>query len=71
MRLTILIAIMVGSVPLIAGCFPADDSRNPLAAHSRQCEQRGFRQGTPEHSDCRLEVARQANPRAVIPATED
>ena len=71
MRLTIVIAIVVGSASLFAGCFPDGDSRKPLAAHSRQCEQQGFKQGTAEHADCRLELARQANPRAVIPASGD
>jgi hypothetical protein len=71
MRLTIVIAIVVGAAPLFAGCFTADDSGKPLAAYSRQCEQLGFARGTPEHSTCRLELARQANPLGVTPARED
>jgi len=71
MRPSIVITVIVGSVAPFAGCFPADDSSKPLAAHSQQCEQLGLRQGTPEHSNCRLELARRANPRAVAPAKED
>jgi len=70
-RLTIVIAIVVGSAPLFAGCFTADNSGKPLAAQSQQCEQLGFMRGTPEHSKCRLELARQANPLGVTPARED
>lgn len=71
MRLTIVIAIVIGSATLVAGCFPADDSSKSLAAHSRKCEQLGLKQGTPEHSNCRLELAHQAHPRGVVPARED
>ena len=71
MQLTIVVAIAVGSALLCAGCFPADDASKPLAAHTRQCEQLGLKRGTPEHANCRLELARQANPRGVTPATQD
>ncbi len=71
MRLMIVIAIVVGAAPLFVGCFTADDSRKQLAVHSQQCEQLGLKRGTPEHANCRLELARQANPRGVTPATED
>ncbi len=71
MRPTVVVAIVVGSAPLFGGCFTADDSGKPLTAHSRQCERLGFKQGTPEHANCRLELARQANPRGVTPATAD
>jgi hypothetical protein len=71
MRLTIAILVATVSALLLAGCFAADDSKKPLAAYSQRCEQQGFRQGTPEHAQCRLELARLANPRGATPATED
>ena len=70
MRLKIVIAIMVLSAPLLAGCFTAE-SWKPLTAHGQQCEQLGFKQGTPEHANCRLELARRATPRGATPATPD
>ncbi len=71
MRLTIVIAIVVGSAPLLAGCFAADDSLKPLAAQGQKCEQMGFRRGTPEYANCRFELAHQTNPRATTPTTTD
>jgi hypothetical protein len=71
MRRIIVITVVVGLAPLFAGCFTADDSGKPLASHSQQCQQLGFKPGTPEHAKCRLELAHRANPRGVTPATED
>jgi hypothetical protein len=71
MQLTIVIAMVVGSAGLFAGCLPADESKKPLAAQGHECEQLGFKPGTSEFANCRIELARQANPRAVIPAGED
>jgi hypothetical protein len=70
-RLTIVIAIAAASAVLLSGCFPGENSTKPLAAHSKKCEQLGFTRGTPEHSDCRLERAREATPRGASPATAD
>jgi len=71
MRLSCLIAIAAVSAALLTGCFTADDSRKPLAAHDRKCEQLGFKRGTPEYTNCRFEQAGQATPRASTPAMTD
>jgi hypothetical protein len=70
-RLMVLILIAAASAVLLSGCFSADDSAKPLAAHSQKCEQLGFMRGTPEYANCRLERAREATPRGASPATAD
>ncbi len=45
MRLTTAISIAAASAPLFTGCFTADDSRKPLAAHDKKCVQMGFQRG--------------------------
>jgi hypothetical protein len=69
-RLTIAIATV--SAPLFAGCFAVDhDPRKPLAAHDQKCEQLGFKRGTPDHSNCRVEQARETTPLGATPAPSD
>jgi hypothetical protein len=70
-RQTILLALAPASAVLLSGCFPVDDSKKPLAAHDKKCEQLGFKRGTPDHSNCRLERARETTPRGASPATTD
>jgi hypothetical protein len=48
MRLTIVVAIVIPSALLFGGRFTADDSRKSMAAHSKQCERLGLKQGTLE-----------------------
>jgi hypothetical protein len=71
MRLTSIIAVAAVSTPLLAGCFGQEDSKKPWMVHDQKCEQLGFKRGTPEHANCRLELARQATPRAGVPAAPD
>jgi hypothetical protein len=71
MQLTIVIAIVIASAPLFAGCFTTDDFREPLAAQDHKCEQMGFKRGTSEYLNCRFELARLMNPRGTTPGTTD
>jgi hypothetical protein len=71
MRLTSIIALAAVSTPLLAGCLGQDYSKKPWMVHDQKCEQSGFKRGTPEHANCRLELARQATPRGGVPAAPD
>jgi hypothetical protein len=71
MRLTIVLAIVVGTASLFAGYFTADDSLKPLSELGRKCEQMGFKRGTSEFAYCRFELAHQTNPRGTTPITTD
>jgi hypothetical protein len=71
MRLTGIIAIAVVSAPLLRTCVGPDDSKKPWMVHDQKCEQLGFKRGTPEHTNCRLELAREATPRGSAPAAPD
>jgi hypothetical protein len=66
MRLTSIIAVAAVST-LLASCFGREDSKKPWMVH----DQLGFKRGTPEHANCRLELARQATPRGGVPAAPD
>jgi hypothetical protein len=65
MRLIGIIAVAAVSAPLLASC--SDYSKKPWMAHDQQCEQLGFKRGTPEHAKCRLQLARLATPRGGAP----
>jgi hypothetical protein len=71
MRLSSIVALVAVSTVLLAGCFGQDASKKPWMVHDQKCEQLGFKRGTPEHANCRLELARQATPRAGVPAAPD
>jgi hypothetical protein len=71
MRLTGIIAVAIVSAPLLRSCIRSDDSKKPWMAHDQKCEQLGFRRGTPEHTNCRLKLAREATPRGSAPAAPD
>jgi hypothetical protein len=70
MRLTSIIAVAAVSTPLLVGCFGQEDSKKPWMVHDQKCEQLGFKRGTPEHANCRLELARQATPRGGVAAPD-
>jgi hypothetical protein len=65
MRLIGIIAVAAVSAPLLASCSGSDYSKE--LAHDQECEQRGFKRGTPEHDKCRLELAREATPQGGAP----
>jgi hypothetical protein len=69
MRLANITAMAAVSASLLAGCGP-DDPKKPWMAHDHKCEQLGFKQGTPEHINCRFEQARQATPLGGAPGTD-
>jgi outer membrane murein-binding lipoprotein Lpp len=71
MRLITVIAVAVVSTTLLAGCFGQANSKKPWMVHDQKCEQLGFKRGTAEHVNCRLELARQATPRGGAPAAPD
>jgi hypothetical protein len=71
MRLTVIIAVAIVSAPLLRSCLGSDDSKKPWMVHDQKCEQLGFKRGTPEHTNCRLELAREATPRGSAPAAPD
>jgi hypothetical protein len=68
MRLISIFAVAAVSTPMLAGCFGQDVSKKPWMLHDQKCERLGFKRGTPEHANCRLELARQATPRGAAPA---
>jgi hypothetical protein len=67
MRLIGIIAVAAVSVALLASCSGLDSSKEPWMAHDQECEQQGFKRGTPEHDKCRLELAREATPQGGAP----
>jgi hypothetical protein len=71
MRLIGIIAVAAVSAPLLASCSGLDHSKEPWMAYEQECEQQGFKRGTPEHDKCRLELARQETPRGSAPAALD
>ena len=71
MRLTGIIAVAIVSAPLLRSCPGSDDSTKPWMVHDQKCEQLGFKRGTPEHTNCRLELARESAPRGSAPAGPD
>ncbi len=71
MRLTGMIAVAIGSAPLLTSCLGFDDFKKPWMVHDRKCEQLGFKRGTLEHTSCRLELARAATPRGSAPAAPE
>ena len=62
MRLIGIIAVAAVSAPLLVSCN-SEHSKKPWMAYDRRCEQLGFKRDTPEHTKCRLELARQETPR--------
>jgi hypothetical protein len=68
MRLIGIVIVAAVSASLLAACFGPDDSKNHWTAHEGKCEQLGFKRGTPEHINCRFELARAVTPRASAPA---
>jgi hypothetical protein len=64
------ISVVAVSLPLLTGCFTGDGYSGKLASHDQKCEQSGFKQGTPEYANCRLEHARETIPRATAPAPD-
>jgi hypothetical protein len=70
-RLSSIVALAAVSTPLLAGCLGLDDSKKPWMVHDQKCEQLGFKRGTQEHANCRLELARHATPRGGAPAAPD
>jgi hypothetical protein len=60
-----IIAVAAVSAPLLASC--SDYSKKSWMVHGQQCEQLGFKRGTAEHAQCRLELARVATPRGGAP----
>jgi hypothetical protein len=71
MRLTGIIAVAIISAPLLRGCMSSDYSKKPWMAHDQKCEHLGLKRGTPEHTNCRLKLAREATPRGSAPAAPD
>jgi hypothetical protein len=69
MRLIGIIAVAAVSASLLASC--SRYSKEPWMAHDQECEQQGFKRGTPEHDKCRLELARLETPRGSAPAALD
>lgn len=67
MRLIGIIAVAAVSAPLLVSCN-SEHSKKPWMAYDRRCEQLGFKRDTPEHTKCRLELARQETPRGSAPA---
>ena len=71
-RLTMAIVIATVSALPLGSCFGGDhDPRKPLATHDQKCEQLGYKRGTPDHANCRVEQARELTPRGATPAAAD
>ena len=71
MRLTGILVVAIVSAPMLRSCLGSDDFKKPWMVHDRKCEQLGFKRGSLEHTNCRLELARAATPRASAPAAPE
>jgi hypothetical protein len=71
MRLITIIVVAVLSTPLLRSCVGPDDSKKTWMAHDQKCERLGFKRGTPDHTKCRFQLAREATPRGSAPAAPD
>jgi hypothetical protein len=61
-----IIAIPAVSAPLLCE-LRRTIPKKPRMAHDQKCEQLGCKLGTPQHTKCRLELARLATPRGSAP----
>jgi hypothetical protein len=71
MQLASIAAIVAASASSLQAARPRTIPKKPWIAHDRNCEQFGFKRGTPEPINCRFEQARQATPRAGAPGTDE